>query len=637
MSKKRRNIKDEKAFQLFARYYYNRICEEAAGRAMKELILSSPWNEMPREKVQKTKAYQNLYKSILEKNSYVLAYNAGHPEHSEEAVREYKEKSYVLKSIVSGNRNISPSRMMAKYEQVIRKEKMRAEQEILRRNILDKIPERIPDLYPAARAMKRQFILHIGPTNSGKTYEAIEALKSADTGIYLGPLRLLAFEQYDKLNREEVPCDLVTGEEESYVEFARHRASTVEMLPIGQEYDCAVIDEAQMIADSERGGAWTTAILGVCAPEVHVCLAPEAEDCVIRMINDCGDEYRIVRHERKTPLVCDERKFTFPKDVEKGDALIVFSRRDVHSVASVLQSKKIRCSVIYGSLPHDVRHTQAGNFMSGKTDVVVATDAIGMGMNLPIRRIVFLEDTKFDGKQERPLKDSEIKQIAGRAGRFGIYDEGLYNSIFPSSVLKAAIHARTPDIEKAYVDFPGSLKYVGNKLSETMRQWNQISMGEGYERGNIAREIALAEKAEVYTDDRDLIYSFATIPFDEKDETLMQMWFDMLYCQIDSIPYVYVRMSTDRTTSDDSEELRVLEHKYKICDMLFYYKRRFEPDRFSWISEKKREISDRIIEILNRQKLSPRRCIICGRRLSWNHKYKFCDKCFNMRYGYRDW
>ena len=633
MSKKRRNIKDEKAFQLYAQYEYGRIREEASAHALGELINTSPWSDMPRERIQKTKAYRKALREYLEKNSFAVAFQAGHPEDVREFVEDYKEKAYVLRSIVVGNKRITPSRMMAKYEQVIRKERVRAEQEILRRNILDKIPERIPDLYPAARSMKRQFILHIGPTNSGKTYEAIEAMKSADTGIYLGPLRLLAFEQYDKLNREDIPCDLVTGEEESYIPYARHRSSTVEMLPVDREFECAVIDEAQMVGDSERGGAWTTAILGVCAPEVHVCLAPEAEDCIIRMIRDCGDEYRIVRHERKTPLVCDERRFNFPRNVEKGDALIVFSRRDVHSVASVLQAKGTRCSVIYGSLPHDVRHTQANNFMEGKTDVVVATDAIGMGMNLPIRRVVFLENTKFDGKRERELFDHEIKQIAGRAGRFGIYDEGLYNSIYSSAYLKEAVTSRTPELKRAFVDFPKSLKYVGDKLSDTMKQWNEITISEGYERGNIAREIALAEKAEKYTDDRDLIYDFATIPFDEKDETLMQMWFDMLYCRIDMIPYIFTKMKTDRTTSDDSEELRVLEHKYKICDMLFYYRRRFEPDRFTWIEEKKREISHRIIEILNRQKLSPRRCIICGRKLSWNHKYKFCDHCYNMRYG----
>ena len=625
--KKKTNIRNERAFQLYSRYYHHQILERCSAEAMNKLSDTSPFRDMSKEDLVRTKRYKREFHALLNSNSFVAAYNAGHPENSRDFVRDYQEKAPILKSIVAGHRNMTPSRMMDKYEKFLKAEKEKAENETLRKNILDKIPDRLPDLYPAAREIKRQFILHVGPTNSGKTYEAIEAMKNADSGIYLGPLRLLAYEQYEKLNRDDVPCNLITGEEESYIEYARHRSSTVEMLPFDEYFDVAVIDEAQMIGDSERGGAWTSAILGVYAKEVHVCMAPEAESCVIRMIKDCGDEYRIVRHERKTPLVCDERPFRFPADVEKGDALIVFSRRDVHSVASVLQTKGIKCSIIYGNLPHDVRHTQADNFMWGKTDVVVATDAIGMGMNLPIRRIVFLEDSKFDGKAERPLYDYEIKQIAGRAGRFGIYDEGLYNSIFASEDMWRAVNSKTPPIEKAYIDFPGSLKLVGEKLSETMRQWNNISVSEGYERGNIEREIALAEKAEKYTDDRELIYSFATIPFDEKDEVLMQMWFDMLYSRIDGFPYIHARVKADRTTSDDSEELRSLEHRYKICDMLFYYKRRFEPDRFTWIDDRKKELSARIIEILNKQKLSPRRCIYCGRKLPWDYRYRICERC----------
>lgn len=518
-----------------------------------------------------------------------------------------------------------------------RKERERAERDLLRKNILDRIPDRLPDMYPAARSRKRRFILHIGPTNSGKTYEAIEALKKADSGIYLGPLRLLAYEQYTRLNRDGIPCNLVTGEEEAFIPFAQHRASTVEMLPLDEEYDCAVIDEAQMVGDSSRGGAWTAAILGVCASEVHVCMAPEAEECIIRMIRDCGDEFGIVRHERKSPLCCDERPFSFPKKVEKGDALIVFSRRDVHSVASVLQGRGVKCSVIYGNLPHDVRHTQADSFMRGDADVVVATDAIGMGMNLPIRRVVFLENTKFDGKEERLLKDSEIKQIAGRAGRYGIQEEGLYNTIYSQKRLQQAVESPPETIVKAYVDFPRSLEYVGEKLSETMKQWNDIPVSEGYEREDISREISLAQKAEKMTDDRDLIYRFATIPFDEKDKTLMDMWHDMLVCQIHEVPYAFPRLRVRNISEDNSETLRVLEHQYKICDMLFYYKRRFEPERFTWIEQKKSEISDRIIMILNKQKLSPRRCIQCGRKLSWNHKYKICDQCYNTSMRYLDW
>ena len=636
MSRKRKkNYKDEKAFQLYAQYYYHKIYEEISSGVQKELYDGGFGRDLPPAKLIRTKRFKNEVKEKLEKNPFMMAYNAGHPESAAAFLEDYLEKAPVLRSIVSGKKSLSPSKMMQRYDKFVHRERELAEQEILRNNILNRIPDRLPDLYPAARAKKRQFILHVGPTNSGKTYEAIEALKNADSGVYLGPLRLLAYEQYTKLNMEDIPCNLVTGEEESYIEYARHRASTVEMLPFDEEYQCAVIDEAQMISDSERGGAWTAAILGVCADEVHVCMAPEAEQCVIRMIEDCGDEYRVVYHERKTPLLYDEKPFHFPKSVEKGDALIVFSRRDVHSVASVLQSKGIRCSVIYGNLPHDVRHTQANNFMYGKTDVVVATDAIGMGMNLPIRRIVFLENVKFDGKSERGLYDYEVKQIAGRAGRFGIYDTGLYNSIFQEWDLQEAVKSRTPEIPKAFVDFPKSLKLVGDKLSETMRQWNSISISEGYERGNIDREIALAEKAEKYTDNRELIYQFATIPFDEKDEVLMQMWFDMLYSRIDDFPYIYPKVRADRHHTDDNEELRSLEHRYKICDMLFYYKRRFEPDRFTWIDEKKGEISGRIIEILNKQRLAPRRCMQCGRKLPWNYRYRVCNQCRDAARRYR--
>ena len=631
--KKRKNIQEERAFQLYARYYYSSVRKKLSRKALSRLYVQPPFNRMSRDEIIQSEEYKKIYEDLLSENEFAAAYRAGHPEQSPAFVNDYLEKAPILRNITGNRQQISPERMMERYKELQRQAEVLSRRETLRRNILDRIPDSLPDLYPAARAMERHFILHVGPTNSGKTYDAIEAMKNADTGIYLGPLRLLAYEQYEKLNREDIPCNLVTGEEESYVEYARHRASTVEMLPLDENYDCAVIDEAQMVGDSERGGAWTAAILGVLSPEVHVCLAPEAEECVIRLIEDCKDTYEIRRHERKTPLLCDERRFSFPKSVEKGDALIVFSRRDVHSVASVLQGRGVRCSLIYGNLPHDVRHTQANSFMRGDADVVVATDAIGMGMNLPIRRVVFLEDTKFDGKEERPLFNHEIRQIAGRAGRYGIHEEGLYNSIYSARKLEEAINAEPHKIRKAYVDFPESLKYVGESLSETMKQWDNVPVSDGYEKGNIKRDIALAEKAEKYTDDRDLIYRFATIPFDEKDASLMMMWHDMLISRVNDVPYVYPRIRVNNWAEDVSEALGILEHQYKVCDMLFYYKKRFEPERFGWIEEKKGEISGKIIALLAQQKLSPRRCIQCGRKLPWNHKYKICDKCFNMRNG----
>lgn len=142
--------------------------------------------------------------------------------------------------------------------------------------MLDYIPEDFTQLYPAARTLDRHFILHVGPTNSGKSHDAVAALATAQNGVYLAPLRLLAFEQFDSMNKDGVYCSLRTGEERIEVPGATVQSSTIEMLDTTEFYDVAVIDEAQMIQDPVRGGNWTRAILGTLAREIHICLAPHA-------------------------------------------------------------------------------------------------------------------------------------------------------------------------------------------------------------------------------------------------------------------------------------------------------------------------------------------------------------------------
>ncbi|MBQ8955284.1 MAG: hypothetical protein IJ048_14350, partial [Clostridia bacterium] len=195
-----------------------------------------------------------------------------------------------------------------------------AREQKLRSALLSAIPEHYRDLYPLARQMRRRFILHLGPTNSGKTYEGVQRLRGAMNGIYLGPLRLLAAEQFETLNLDNVPCSLVTGEEQIRVPGSRVQSSTVEMADLKAHYDVAVIDECQMIADRDRGGAWTAAILGLCADEIHACASPDAEALLTRMVLECGDELSIVRHERMTPLAVEKEGFQFPGSVRPGDA-----------------------------------------------------------------------------------------------------------------------------------------------------------------------------------------------------------------------------------------------------------------------------------------------------------------------------
>ena len=149
-----------------------------------------------------------------------------------------------------------------------------------------------------------------------------------------------------------------TGQECIEEAGSRVVASTIEMADFDENYDIAVIDEAQMVTDPDRGHSWTKAILGIRAGEIHICMSPAAEQAIIHLIELCRDDYEIERYERKTALICEDEPFVFPDDVRKGDALIVFSKKSVLDVAGRLEEQKINASVIYGSLPPEIRRRQ---------------------------------------------------------------------------------------------------------------------------------------------------------------------------------------------------------------------------------------------------------------------------------------
>lgn len=243
--------------------------------------------------------------------------------------------------------------------------------------------------------MHRHFILHIGPTNSGKTFRSLERLKLAANGVYLGPLRLLALEVFEQMQKYHVPCTMRTGQECIEEDGSRVMASTIEMADFDENYDIAVIDEAQLVADPDRGHSWTKAILGLRAPEIHICMSPAAEAVICHLIDLCEDTYEVERYERKTKLLCENKAFVFPDDVRQGDALIAFSKKSVLDVAGRLEEVGVNASVIYGSLPPEIRRRQMHLFHKKKTKVVVATDAIGMGLNLPVKRIVLSAGRKI--------------------------------------------------------------------------------------------------------------------------------------------------------------------------------------------------------------------------------------------------
>jgi len=250
-----------------------------------------------------------------------------------------------------------------------------------------------------ARGARRKIVFHVGPTNSGKTYQALQALAASRVGVYAGPLRLLAFEIYDRLNKGLIPpvganpdgvyprpCNLITGEEQRIDPDATLSSSTIEMLALNVRYDVAVIDEIQMIADEQRGSAWTNALLGLTADEIHVCGEETAVPLVQQLLADTGDEIIVNRYQRLSPLQVSTQSMEGNwASIQRGDCIVAFSRKDIFAYKQLIEQKTgLRCAVAYGKLPPEVRAEQAllFNKPDGDYAVMVASDAIGMGLNL---------------------------------------------------------------------------------------------------------------------------------------------------------------------------------------------------------------------------------------------------------------
>ncbi|KAI6046723.1 P-loop containing nucleoside triphosphate hydrolase protein [Pisolithus marmoratus] len=357
------------------------------------------------------------------------------------------------------------------------------------------------DLYPVARSMRRKIIMHVGPTNSGKTHMALRALAAAKSGLYAGPLRLLAHEIWERLNKGQIvplgmspegeaepdtaintdiveetgtkptlrkqgnnkyirSCNLRTGEEFRVVsDSASLLSCTVEMAALDTQLDVAVVDEIQMIADPARGSAWTMAILGIAARELHLCGEEAAVPVVEEILKHTGDEL-VNRYQRLTPLVVqDESLHGDLSHIQKGDCVVTFSRSNIFALKKrVEECTGLLCAVAYGKLPPEIRSEQAALFNDPNSgyDVIVASDAIGMGLNLKIKRVVFEVLNKFDGYVERALSVSQIKQIAGRAGRYGLHGEpgGFVTTLYPEDLprLKSALSTPPEALPYAIID-----------------------------------------------------------------------------------------------------------------------------------------------------------------------------------------
>jgi ATP-dependent RNA helicase SUPV3L1/SUV3 len=271
---------------------------------------------------------------------------------------------------------------------------------------------------PERRTEPESVVAHLGPTNSGKTHDALEFLAEQGRGVYAGPLRMLAQEAHRRLSARLGPgkVGLVTGEER-IDEDAPITCRTVEMAPL--KGDVLVLDEVQWADDEERGAAWTQLMLAGEYRHIRLLGALDA----LPLVEHAFPEAEIRVFERKLPLEwIGERTL---RSLTPGSVLVAFSRKAVLALAGeVHRLHPGRVSVLYGAMPLASRREEIDRFLEGEADVCVATDVLGHGVNLPCETLLFAETTKFDGQERRELEPWELAQIAGRAGRFGLVERG---------------------------------------------------------------------------------------------------------------------------------------------------------------------------------------------------------------------
>ncbi len=334
-----------------------------------------------------------------------------------------------------------------------------------------------PASFEIARRLPRRFIALLGPTNSGKTHQAMEALTRAKTGVYLAPLRLLALENYERLvearpHGKPLKVSLVTGEERRIAEDATHVASTVEMLDSRTRVDVAVIDEIQMLADRDRGAAWTAAVCGAPASVVYLVGALEARRAVEALAErlECPLEVHVLK--RKAPLAMEPGPVRKLRNLRRGDAVIAFSRRDVLMWRDLIAENGFSVATIYGNLSPEVRRAQAARFRDGSADIVVGTDAIAMGLNLPIERVVMTTSVKYNGYEEEEVPAALARQIAGRAGRFGVHEEGFVAGFDDDThqVMRSLLAEKLPALAAAGFSVAPTIEHLHRISSVTGEQ-----------------------------------------------------------------------------------------------------------------------------------------------------------------------
>ncbi len=517
--------------------------------------------------------------------------------------------------------------------------KEREEQDSLRQQLFEIFPS-----WDSINRAEQHITLHLGPTNSGKTYQGISELVKAGSGWYLAPLRLLAHEVFDTLNKNGTRCNLLTGEESITVEGAHITAATIEMFESQHSGACVIIDEAHMLSDTQRGWAWTRAIMETRAADIHIIGAPVVEPLIKQLASEIGIALEVENYQRLTPLEVADTPWSLATLPEKT-ILVAFSRKVVLALKTELEQIYHRkVSVVYGNLPPEVRLNQAERFAKGETELCVATDAIGMGLNLPADNVCFYETSKYDGKEMRQLTANEIRQIGGRAGRYGLSERGLIGALNKTDlgIIRFATHASLPEIGFAHVS-PNNqaIALMPGELSEKLQKWVDLA-GIPPRWKELLRPMDLSSQIEL---------ARMLTPKDVKkigDEVALQLinapcyrdtqtyWYRCALAVINN--QIMPNVIDPPKVILSAKDLESYEVAIRSADIYLWLsqRERFAPHapngkqvrkrRYAWALE--------VDSALQKQVDTTRRCKKCGRALPTNYRFGVCNNCFReQRYG----
>ena len=366
----------------------------------------------------------------------------------------------------------------------------------------------------------QKIIALLGPTNTGKTHVAIEKMLEFDTGIFGLPLRLLAREVYDKCT-EKVGIEkvaLITGEEKIIPSTAQYFICTVESMPKDKVVDFVAIDEIQMCADRERGHIFTQRMLEARGTMVTMFLGSQV---MAKIIDDLIDGVEFEKKERYSKLSYSGIKKI--SRLERKVAIIAFSIEEVYAIAELVRRQKGGAAVIMGSLSPKTRNSQVGLYQSGDVDYLIATDAIGMGLNMDIDEIYFSSLKKFDGKKTRRLNLIEMSQIAGRAGRYkndgGFGTTGDSETLNSDEIEKIEKH-QLPDTKMVYwrnskLDFESPEKFIAS-LEKKPSQKNLLRTNDSLDESVLRFFLKKGTNNIIYHKNLDILWECCQIPDFEK-------------------------------------------------------------------------------------------------------------------------